>query len=114
MVKFQSLFNYHFWCEKTFFSPVRIAKAELDAGEMSVRVSQLIREAQSLLKITGELRQMAVLSDLPAAAAEVAEKTASCRQKELTIANRIDAVKQEMANELFLLEEEFYYSSPLQ
>lgn len=87
-------------------APVRAQTAEQDHLEMSVRASNMIRCAESLMNLNEELKKLFFLNDFPFISQTVqrARERATTETKEAQ--KRMMHVYSEIQNELFDLEEE--------
>lgn len=88
----------------------RASQAVQDRCEIEVRSANMVRAAESLMKLISDMKQFLVLNDFPQVNDSIMQNTNFCRQMQ----NKIDAtlliLRDDMASELFEMEEEYYSS----
>lgn len=88
----------------------RASQASQDRYEIEVRAANMVRAAESLMKLISDMKQFLVLNDFPHVNDSIMQHSNFCRQMQ----NKIDAtlllLRDDMSNELFEMEEEYYSS----
>jgi mediator of RNA polymerase II transcription subunit 22 len=88
----------------------RLSQAEQELYEVEVRAANVVRAAESLLKLVSDIKQFLILNDF----SQVNEAIKTQNESYWHIQNKIDVhllnIRDEMAADLFELEEEYYSS----
>ena len=69
-----------------------------------------VRAAESLLKLVSDIKQFLILNDFPSVNEAITHHSQLCKQAQAKIDTQLLAVRDDMATELFELEEEYYSS----
>ncbi|CAE1249952.1 MED22 [Acanthosepion pharaonis] len=86
----------------------RMTQAEQDQYEMQVRAANIVRAGESLMKLVSDLKQFLILNDFPSVNEFIGQKTKLYKQKQSELDNKLLALRDDMATELFELEDEYY------
>ncbi|XP_037708573.1 mediator of RNA polymerase II transcription subunit 22 [Drosophila subpulchrella] len=81
---------------------------EIDALEMQLRAANVVRAADSLMKLVNDLKEYHILYDFPGIDEEIKKNCELIQAKTLEYDEKIGKLAQDMADELVALEEEFY------
>jgi len=81
---------------------------EIDALEMQVRAANVVRAADSLMKLVNDLKEYHILNDFPGIDEELKKNCELLQAKTVEYDEKIGKLAQDMADELVALEEEFY------
>ncbi|XP_017002875.1 mediator of RNA polymerase II transcription subunit 22 [Drosophila takahashii] len=81
---------------------------EMDSLEMQVRAANVARAADSLMKLTNDLKEIHILSDVAELDEEVRKNLELIKAKQIEYDEKISKLAKDMADELFELEEEYY------
>lgn len=81
-----------------------------NAYEMSVRAANITRAAESLLKLIWDIKQFLIINDFPLINESISKKVESNLFKVNEIDMKLINLRDEIANELYELEDEFYHS----
>ncbi|GIY40762.1 mediator of RNA polymerase II transcription subunit 22 [Caerostris darwini] len=90
---------------------IRPLATSQDQCEMHVRAANIVRAAESLTKLISDMKQFLILNDFPSVNETISAKTKVCRAVQEGIDNKLAAVRDDMAAELYDLEEEYYSSA---
>ncbi|KAG8198961.1 hypothetical protein JTE90_001761 [Oedothorax gibbosus] len=82
-----------------------------DQCEMHVRAANIVRAAESLTKLISDIKQYLILNDFPSVNEAISQKTKMCRAVQENIDSKLTALRDDMAAELYDLEEEYYSST---
>ncbi|KAL5011301.1 hypothetical protein ScPMuIL_009852 [Solemya velum] len=89
----------------------RNTQTEQDQYEMEVRAANIVRAGESLLKLVSDLKQFLILNDFPSVNESISQKTQMYKQMQNSSDTKLLTLRDEMADVLYELEDE-YYSSP--
>nr|XP_032836650.1 mediator of RNA polymerase II transcription subunit 22 isoform X1 [Petromyzon marinus] len=89
----------------------RTTQSEQDHYEMHVRASNIVRAGESLTKLVSELKQFLILNDFAAVNEAVAQRAAHLRTTHEECDRKLVSLRDDIATDLYELEEEFYSSS---
>ncbi|PRD27575.1 UNVERIFIED_CONTAM: Mediator of RNA polymerase II transcription subunit 22 [Trichonephila clavipes] len=70
-----------------------------------------VRAAESLTKLISDIKQFLILNDFPSVNEAISQKTKMCRAVQESIDSKLAALRDDMAAELYDLEEEYYSSA---
>jgi len=89
----------------------RATQAEEDALEMQVRASNMVRAGESLMKLVSDLKQYLILNDFPSVNEAISQNSSMFKEMQGSCDRKLTEMRDEMATDLFELEEEYYSSS---
>ncbi|XP_078739197.1 mediator of RNA polymerase II transcription subunit 22 isoform X1 [Lampetra fluviatilis] len=89
----------------------RTTQSEQDHYEMHVRASNIVRAGESLTKLVSELKQFLILNDFAAVNEAVSQRAAHLRATHDECDRKLVSLRDDIATDLYELEEEFYSSS---
>nr|XP_042913953.1 mediator of RNA polymerase II transcription subunit 22-like [Parasteatoda tepidariorum] len=78
---------------------------------MHVRAANIVRAAESLMKLISDIKQYLILNDFPSVNEAISQKTKMCRAVQDSIDSKLTNLRDDMASELYDLEEEYYSSA---
>lgn len=87
-----------------------LADAEQCHFEMAVRAANIVRAGESLMKLTSDLKQFLILNDFQSINESVAHSRAWFKSSEDEMDNKLLALRDDVAAELYQLEEDYYAS----
>lgn len=90
---------------------IRPLSTTQDQCEMHVRAANIVRAAESLTKLISDIKQFLILNDFPSVNEAISQKTKMCRAVQENIDQKLTALRDDMASELYDLEEEYYSSA---
>jgi mediator of RNA polymerase II transcription subunit 22 len=90
---------------------VTATTAEDYALEMQVRASNMVRAGESLMKLVSDLKQYLILNDFPSVNEAIAQNSNVFKDTQASCDRKLTDMRDEMATDLFELEEEYYSSS---
>lgn len=86
------------------------SKLEELSFEVNIRSANLIRACESLVKLIWEIKQYQTINDFPLINESITNKVESNLRKSQEIDARLVSLRDEITNELYDLEEEYYNS----
>ncbi|XP_014781623.1 mediator of RNA polymerase II transcription subunit 22 isoform X1 [Octopus bimaculoides] len=86
----------------------RMTQAEQDQYEMQVRASNIVRAGESLMKLVSDLKQFLILNDFPSVNDVIGQNTKLYKQKQSELDTKLLTLRDDMATELYELEDEYY------
>ena len=89
----------------------RAAQCEEDAFEMQVRAANMVRAGESLMKLISDLKQFLILNDFPTVNETIAENSKMFLEVQETCDRKLTSIRDELATDLFELEDEYYSST---
>ena len=89
----------------------RATQCEEDAFEMQVRASNMVRAGESLMKLISDLKQFLILNDFPTVNDTIAENSKMFLEVQENCDGKLTTIRDELATDLFELEDEFYSST---
>lgn len=89
----------------------RATQAEEDALEMQVRASNMVRAGESLMKLVSDLKQYLILNDFPSVNEAITQNSNTFQELQGSCDRNLTALRDDLAMDLFELEEEYYSSS---
>lgn len=89
----------------------RMSQCELDAYEMQVRSANIVRAAESLLKLVSDIKQYLILNDFPSVNDAITQNSKLFRTKQLECDQKLMNLRDDMASDVHDLEEEYYNSN---
>ncbi|XP_013395678.1 mediator of RNA polymerase II transcription subunit 22 [Lingula anatina] len=89
----------------------RPTQAEQDQYEMQVRAANIVRAGESLMKLVSDIKQFLILNDFTSVNEAITKNSQVYKQAQTECDNKLLLLRDDMAADLYELEEE-YYSSP--
>lgn len=87
-----------------------MTQCEQDTYEMHVRAANIVRAGESLMKLVADIKQYLILNDFPSVNEAIAHNCKIFRQKQAEADQKLMSLRDDMAAELYDLEEEYYMS----
>ncbi|KAH8339578.1 hypothetical protein KR074_011815 [Drosophila pseudoananassae] len=94
-------------------SHIQISKTtqcEQDALEMQVRAANMVRAGESLMKLVADLKQYLILNDFHSVNEAITNNSQLFRATQIECDKKLMKLRDEMAMDLYDLEEEYYTS----
>ncbi|CAG0883188.1 unnamed protein product [Cyprideis torosa] len=88
----------------------RHTQLEQDGLEMQVRAANIVRATESLNKLVADLKQYLILNDFPSVNDAIAQNTKVSRGQSEEIDTKLKALRDDLAVDLFDMEDEYYSS----
>ncbi|KAK9498884.1 hypothetical protein O3M35_003436 [Rhynocoris fuscipes] len=88
----------------------RFTQAEQDTFEMHVRAANMVRAGESLMKLVSDIKQYLILNDFPSVNEGIAQNSKLFRTKQAECDQKLMTLRDDMAADLYDLEEEYYNS----
>ncbi|KAG7491062.1 mediator of RNA polymerase II transcription subunit 22 isoform X1 [Solea senegalensis] len=89
----------------------RATQAEQDHFEMHVRAANIVRAGESLMKLVSDLKQFLILNDFPSVNDAISLQNQHLRSLQDECDKKLTSLRDEIAVDLYELEEEYYSSS---
>ncbi|XP_029019870.1 mediator of RNA polymerase II transcription subunit 22 isoform X1 [Betta splendens] len=89
----------------------RATQAEQDHYEMHVRAANIVRAGESLMKLVSDLKQFLILNDFPSVNDAISLQNQHLRSLQDECDKKLTSLRDEIAIDLYELEEEYYSSS---
>ncbi|XP_068617063.1 mediator of RNA polymerase II transcription subunit 22 isoform X3 [Brachionichthys hirsutus] len=89
----------------------RATQAEQDHYEMHVRAANIVRAGESLMKLVSDLKQFLILNDFPSVNDAISLQNQQLRSLQEECDKKLTSLRDEIAIDLYELEEEYYSSS---
>ncbi|XP_028313391.1 mediator of RNA polymerase II transcription subunit 22 isoform X1 [Gouania willdenowi] len=89
----------------------RATQAEQDHYEMHVRAANIVRAGESLMKLVSDLKQFLILNDFPSVNDAISLQNQQLRSLQDECDKKLTSLRDEIAVDLYELEEEYYSSS---
>ncbi|KAM4722443.1 mediator of RNA polymerase II transcription subunit 22-like isoform 2-T2 [Rhinophrynus dorsalis] len=89
----------------------RSTQGEQDNYEMHVRSANIVRAGESLMKLVSDLKQFLILNDFPSVNEAINQRNQQLRALQDECDKKLIALRDEIAIDLYELEEEYYSSS---
>ncbi|XP_029960042.1 mediator of RNA polymerase II transcription subunit 22 isoform X1 [Salarias fasciatus] len=89
----------------------RPTQAEQDHYEMHVRAANIVRAGESLMKLVSDLKQFLILNDFPSVNDAISLQNQQLRSLQEECDKKLTSLRDEIAIDLYELEEEYYSSS---
>jgi len=86
----------------------RMTQSNQDKFEMHVRAANIVRAAESLTKLISDIKQYLILNDFPSLNDAITENSRVGRAKQQEIDKKLTELKDEMARDLYELEDDYY------
>lgn len=87
-----------------------MTQCEQDTYEMQVRAANMVRAGESLMKLVSDIKQFSILNDFPSVNDAIAQNSKLFRAKQAECDQKLASLRDDMATDLFDLEEEYYNS----
>lgn len=88
----------------------KMTLCELDFYEMQIRAGNIVRAAESLLTLISDIKQYLILNDFPSVNEAIMQNSKFFRNKQVECDQKLMTLRDDMATDLFDLEEEYYTS----
>ncbi|XP_018906471.1 mediator of RNA polymerase II transcription subunit 22 [Bemisia tabaci] len=88
----------------------RMAQCEQDTFEMHVRAANIVRAGESLMKLVSDIKQYLILNDFPSVNDAITQNSKLFRNKQNECDQKLMNLRDDMAADLYDLEEEYYTS----
>jgi len=88
----------------------RATQSEEDAFEMQVRASNMVRAGESLMKLISDIKQYLILNDFPSVNEAIAANSKMFLGLQTSADCSLTTLRDELATDLYELEEEYYSS----
>ncbi|XP_034094182.1 mediator of RNA polymerase II transcription subunit 22 isoform X1 [Gymnodraco acuticeps] len=88
----------------------RATQAEQDHYEMHVRAANIVRAGESLMKLVSDLKQFLILNDFPSVNDAISLQNQHLRSLQEECDKKLTSLRDEIAIDLYELEEEYYSS----
>ncbi|XP_061165184.1 mediator of RNA polymerase II transcription subunit 22-like [Saccostrea cucullata] len=89
----------------------KYTQTEEDQYEMQVRAANIVRAGESLMKSVSDLKQFMILNDFPSVNESIIRNAKNCKSLQQDLDNKLTSLRDEMAIDLFELEDEYYSSA---
>ncbi|XP_078406359.1 mediator of RNA polymerase II transcription subunit 22 isoform X2 [Cetorhinus maximus] len=89
----------------------RATQCEQDHYEMHVRAANIVRAGESLMKLVSDLKQFLILNDFPSVNEAINQRKQQLRNLQEECDKKLITLRDEIAVDLYELEEEYYSSS---
>ncbi|XP_032905212.1 mediator of RNA polymerase II transcription subunit 22 isoform X2 [Amblyraja radiata] len=89
----------------------RATQCEQDHYEMHVRAANIVRAGESLMKLVSDLKQFLILNDFPSVNEAINQRKQQLRNLQEECDKKLITLRDEIAIDLYELEEEYYSSS---
>ncbi|XP_043469745.1 mediator of RNA polymerase II transcription subunit 22 [Leptopilina heterotoma] len=88
----------------------RMTQCEQDTFEMHVRAANIVRAGESLMKLVSDIKQYLILNDFPSVNEAITQNSKLFRTKQQECDQKLASLRDDMAADLYDLEEEYYTS----
>ncbi|CAH1982505.1 unnamed protein product [Acanthoscelides obtectus] len=88
----------------------RMTQCEQDTYEMHVRAANIVRAGESLMKLVSDIKQYLILNDFPSVNEAITQNSKLFRTKQAECDQKLMSLRDDMAADLYDLEEEYYSS----
>jgi len=89
---------------------LRPTQIDQDHYEMHIRAANIVRAGESLMKLVSDLKQFLILNDFPSVNDSISYNAGMYKEYQSTIDKKLMNLRDEMAADLYELEEEYYSS----
>ncbi|XP_018417563.1 PREDICTED: mediator of RNA polymerase II transcription subunit 22 isoform X2 [Nanorana parkeri] len=89
----------------------RSTQGEQDNYEMDVRAANIVRAGESLMRLVSDLKQYLILNDFPSVNEAINQRNQQLRTLQDECDKKLISLRDEIAIDLYELEEEYYSSS---
>lgn len=88
----------------------KITQCEQDTYEMQVRAANIVRAGESLMKLVSDIKQYLILNDFHSVNEAITANSQLFRSTQVDCDKKLMTLRDEMAADLYDLEEEYYTS----
>uniref|UniRef100_T1J9Y9 Mediator of RNA polymerase II transcription subunit 22 n=1 Tax=Strigamia maritima TaxID=126957 RepID=T1J9Y9_STRMM len=88
----------------------RSTQGEQDQYEIHVRAANIVRAGESLMKLVSDIKQYLILNDFPSVNEAITQNSQLFKAMQAECDSKLMALRDDMAADLFELEEEYYSS----
>ncbi|XP_064649212.1 mediator of RNA polymerase II transcription subunit 22-like [Lineus longissimus] len=88
----------------------KATQGEQDHYEMQVRAANIVRAGESLMKLVSDLKQFLILNDFMSVNEAIMQNSQLFRHMQIECDNKLMALRDDMATDLYELEDEYYSS----
>ncbi|XP_023014995.1 mediator of RNA polymerase II transcription subunit 22-like [Leptinotarsa decemlineata] len=88
----------------------RMTQCEQDTYEMHVRAANIVRAGESLMKLVSDIKQYLILNDFPSVNEAITHNSKLFRTKQSECDQKLMSLRNDVAADLYDLEEEYYSS----
>ncbi|XP_053951835.1 mediator of RNA polymerase II transcription subunit 22 [Anastrepha ludens] len=88
----------------------KTTQCEQDTYEMQVRAANIVRAGESLMKLVSDIKQYLILNDFHSVNEAITNNSQLFRSKQMECDKKLMKLRDEMAMDLYDLEEEYYTS----
>ncbi|KAG4074218.1 hypothetical protein HA402_015521 [Bradysia odoriphaga] len=88
----------------------KITQCEQDTYEMQVRAANIVRAGESLMKLVSDIKQYLILNDFHSVNEAITANSQLFRQTQADCDKKLMKLRDDMAADLYDLEEEYYTS----
>ncbi|KAL7289349.1 mediator of RNA polymerase II transcription subunit 22 [Trichogramma pretiosum] len=88
----------------------KLVQCEQEAYEMQVRAANMVRAGESLLKLVSDIKQYLILNDFLSVNEAISQNSKLFRAKQNECDQKLANLRDDMATELYDLEEEYFTS----
>lgn len=89
----------------------RLTQSAQDQYEMNVRAANIVRAGESLMKLVSDMKEFLILNDFPSVNTSISERSNALQEVNNVTDQQLLTLKQELAVNLFELEQSYYSSS---
>ncbi|BFZ05614.1 hypothetical protein BsWGS_08653 [Bradybaena similaris] len=89
---------------------LRPTQIDQDHYEMQIRAANIVRAGESLMKLVSDLKQFLILNDFPSVNDSISYNAGMYKEYQGSIDKKLMSLRDEMAADLYELEEEYYSS----
>ncbi|XP_029185031.1 mediator of RNA polymerase II transcription subunit 22-like isoform X2 [Acropora millepora] len=89
----------------------RLTQSAQDQYEMNVRAANIVRAGESLMKLVSDMKEFLILNDFPSVNTSISERSNALQEINNVTDQQLLTLKQELAVNLFELEQSYYSSS---
>lgn len=89
---------------------MRMTESSQDQYEMHVRAANIVRAGESLMKLISDIKQYLILNDFPSVNEVISQKSKLYQAMQAECDKKLIALRDDVAAELYELEEEYYSS----
>lgn len=89
----------------------RLTQSAQDQYEVNVRAANIVRAGESLLKLVSDMKEFLILNDFPSVNATISERSGTLQEMTNQTDQKLLSLKQELALNLYELEQSYYSSS---
>jgi len=89
----------------------RLTQSAQDQYEVNVRAANIVRAGESLMKLVSDMKEFLILNDFPSVNNSISERSNAIQEITNQADQQLLTLKQELAVNLFELEQSYYSSS---